>query len=220
MLPITEMLLRNHNRPKKKLIQLKGIVIHYTGNTSHGANAAANRNFFNCTSSSVSAHYIVDDKQIIQCIPDDEVAWHVGAKKYVVLGEILRVKPYSPNYYTIGIEMCVNSDSDWSKTYANTVDLVKHLLQKHKLTVDNLYRHYDITGKECPKMMVPGGEWEKFKASVLNALQRVEIMFKGKYLAIPLKIEQGVSYAPVRALCEGMGYTVVWDNDNKRIIID
>ena len=99
MLNIQEMLLTNHNRPKKKLQKLKGVAIHYTANYSKGANAIANRNYFNTTNRAASSHYIVDDKAMIRCVPDDEVAYHVGANKYTSIGEIVREKPYSPNFF-------------------------------------------------------------------------------------------------------------------------
>ena len=171
MLPIQKMFLTNHNRSKKKLVKLKGIVIHWTANTNKGANAMANRNYFNTTQNSVSAHYIVDDGNIVQCVPDDEIAYHVGATKYTAIGERIREKPYSPNYYLIGIEMCVNSDGDWDKTYQNTVELTSFLLKKYKLSIDDLYRHYDITGKDCPKMMINATDWLKFKRRVIEEMR-------------------------------------------------
>ncbi|QCX32440.1 amidase [Caloramator sp. E03] len=174
MLPITQMLLVNHNRPKIKLKKLKGVVIHWTANTGKGANAKANRDYFNTTKTVASAHYIVDDSKIIQCIPDGEVAWHVGASKYTATGEKIREKPYSPNYFLIGIEMCVNSDGDFKKTYQNTVELAAYLLKKYNLTLNDLYRHYDITGKDCPRMMVNENEWAKFKSAVNAVLNPVK----------------------------------------------
>ena len=166
MVQVTQMILTNTNRPKKKLQKLKGIVLHWTANQGKGADANANRNYFNTTDRACSAHYIVDDHQIVQCIPDLEVAYHVGASKYTSIGDKLRVKPYSPNFYLIGIEMCVNSDGNWNKTYKNSVELAAMLLKKYKLTVKDLYRHYDITSKDCPHMMVNEKVWNKFKTDV------------------------------------------------------
>lgn len=167
MLSVLEMLLTNHNRPKYKLIKLKALVIHWTANTNNGANAIANRNFFNSTTNSCSAHIIIDDKQIVRCLNDNEVGYHVGSTKYTTLGTSLRGgTAYSPNYFTVGIEMCVNSDGDWNKTYQNTVEFSAKFLIEHKLTVDNLLRHYDITGKLCPQMMIDENEWKKFKNAV------------------------------------------------------
>jgi peptidoglycan hydrolase-like protein with peptidoglycan-binding domain len=144
--------------------------MHWTANEGKGADAVANRNYFNSTNRGASAHYIVDDHQIIQCIPDDEVAWHVGASKYRTIGEMVREKPFGPNYFLIGIEMCVNRDGDWSKTYRNSIELVAYLLKKYNLTINNIYRHFDITGKDCPKMMIEESDWTTFKNDVLKVM--------------------------------------------------
>jgi N-acetylmuramoyl-L-alanine amidase len=172
MLTITKMLLTNHNKPGFKLLKLKGIVIHWTANESKGANALANRNYFNTTDRACSAHYIVDDKTILQCIPEDEVAYHVGATKYTPIGQSLIEHTCSPNYFLLGIEMCVNSDGTFAITYKNTVSLAAALLTKHNLSIKNLYRHYDITGKDCPKMLLEPASWNKFKAKVETELNK------------------------------------------------
>ena len=51
--------------------------------------------------------------------------------------------------------MCVNTDNDWGKTINNVKDLLHHLFEKHNLTVDNVHRHFDISGKDCPFMYQP-----------------------------------------------------------------
>ena len=148
----------NNNRPKRKLKELRGIVIHWTANVSKGANAQAHYKYFNNAYRGASAHYFVDDKQVVQLIPDDEVAWHVGDSiklsrlpiraKYVPKGG-------NPNDYFIGVEMCMNADSDQQRVINSTVQLVTTLMMKYGLTKDQVVRHYDITGKDCPKMFVP-----------------------------------------------------------------
>jgi len=164
-----------NNRPNRA-IDLKGIVIHWTANTDKGANAIANRNYFqNHPNIQASAHYIVDDNYIVRCIPEIEVAWHAGGTNYTNLA---KTKFNSkPNNYLIGIEMCVNSDGNWDKTYQNTVILVADILKRHDLSVYNIYRHHDITGKDCPRMMtkfVSGGEeyFQQFKNDVSNILKK------------------------------------------------
>ena len=172
MLPITKKYLTNHNRPALKnrnfysLRSLKGIIAHWTANPGWGANAMANRNYFNTATRYASAHYIVDDESIVQCIPDHEVAFHVGAKNYKPIGEGMREDDLTPNYFTIGFEMCVNADGNWEQTYLNSVDLARYLLNKYNFTIQDLYRHYDITGKQCPRMMIEEKAWQKFKQDV------------------------------------------------------
>ncbi len=166
-------------RPGKKITP-KAVVVHWTANTNPGANALANRNYFNNSGVAVSAHYIVDDKQIIQCIPENEMAYHVGAKSYKE--DALKKLSSYPNDCTIGIEMCVNKDGNFQKTYKNTVFLVANILRHYSWGISNIWRHYDITGKDCPKFFVDNSTaklygfssaanaWEQFKVDVKHEL--------------------------------------------------
>lgn len=162
-------------RPGRKIIP-KAVVIHWTANTHAGADAVANRNYFNNSGVAVSAHYIVDDHQVVQCLPENEMAYHVGAKQYTQKA-LAELSSY-PNNCTIGIEMCVNSDGNFSKTYQNTVELTAGILRRYGWGVGNLWRHYDVTGKDCPRFFVrddaarafgfesAAAGWEKFKKDV------------------------------------------------------
>lgn len=173
MLPITKDFLTNRqNRPALRdaefysIRKLKGIVMHWTANTGKGANAKRNRMYFQTAPRHASAHYIVDDSTIIQCLPDHEVAYHVGGRYYQPMGKAIMEDDLTPNYFLIGIEMCVNEDGDWQKTYQNSVELAQFLLNKYQFTVKELFRHYDITGKDCPKMMIAEDQWQAFRTHV------------------------------------------------------
>lgn len=177
MLPITKMFLTSRrNRPALRnrswytLRKLKGIVVHWTANTTPRSTARANRNYFNTTDRYASAHYIVDDHSIVQCLPDHEVGYHVGGRTYRPKGEEIREDGLTPNYFLIGLEMCVNSDGDWNKTYQHSVELTQYLLNKYNFTLNELYRHYDITGKDCPKMMIEESAWQAFRHDVNRGL--------------------------------------------------
>lgn len=189
---ITQLLLNNpNNRPALRntgnytIRRVEGIVIHWTANIDKGADAVANRNYFNTTDRRASAHYIVDQDKIIQCIPDNEVAWHVGDRKR---GN-QTVDISNPNFKLIGVEMCVNKDSNWTATYNNTVWLVKRLINQYNLNTDKVYRHYDITGKECPLMFMPdkvNGEefhwnWLNFLNDLINKETKVQYIEKTVY---------------------------------------
>ncbi len=170
MLPVKEMLLTNHVTRPGKIIVPKAVVVHWTANKSNGADAQANRNYFNTTDRPASAHYIVDDHEIIQCLPEDEMAYHVGAKSYKP--EVGAKLGKYPNDCTIGIEMCVNSDGDWDKTYSNTVELVADILIRHGWFINQIWRHYDITGKDCPKPLLDPGKWKQFLNDVQTAYEK------------------------------------------------
>jgi hypothetical protein len=96
-----------------------------------------------------SAHFIVKEDRVIQCIPTCEVAWHCGS---------------SGNYSSIGIEVIpANLDGVFS---AATISTLRELLAS--LPPLELLRHFDWTKKDCPKWYTPlgkGGDaaWEQLK---------------------------------------------------------
>ena len=52
-------------------------------------------------------------------------------------------------------------------TYNNCVSLVAHLMNYYHLDMDHLIRHYDVTGKNCPRYFVEHPDrWEVFKGFV------------------------------------------------------
>lgn len=175
IIPITEAhLTSSRNRPRHKLIKPKKVVIHYTGNSNKGSNAMATRNYFNNTDRYASAQYNVDDKQIVECMPWWEVAWAVGGSSYTKFGNSLHINGKTPNYSTISIEMCINSDSNYHKVTEYTVSLTVWLLLQAGLTPKDICRHYDITGKQCPYFYLDDKDWNMFKSYVEDVYDDVK----------------------------------------------
>lgn len=161
------------SRPGKKLKSIKKIVIHWVANP--GTTARQNRNFFenrkNGKSGYGSAHYIIDDSNIIRCIPDNEMAYHVGAKKYTEYGS--SISSY-PNARTIGIEFC-HPDKTGKPSYAtykHIVELCKYLCSKFNLDPkEDITTHYAITNKKCPKYYIDvPSEFYRLKCDVKNRM--------------------------------------------------
>ncbi|MBK1813083.1 SH3 domain-containing protein [Clostridium sp. YIM B02505] len=135
------------------------IVIHDTDNRQLGANAMANRNYFaNHPEADASAHYTVDQSNIIQCLENTWRGWHCGD----------RYNPIINNSNTIAIELCVNPDNNFDKTLQNGIALTKYLMQKYNIPAENVVRHYDVSGKICPKMMIKDRPelWAYFKSVI------------------------------------------------------
>ena len=170
-----------YSRPGIGNIIPKGIVIHWVGNP--GTSAEANRRYFEGLSEQkindpdakyryASSHYIIDKDEVIQCIPTREMAYHVGSHVYME-GILDKLSSY-PNNCTVGIELC---HPDWTGKFEEEVlekakEVVLMLCENYDLTEDNLYRHYDVTGKRCPKDFVDHEEaWDDFKASVRRKLE-------------------------------------------------
>ena len=221
LLPKRDFLTHTKARPHKLLKQLRGIVIHWTANVSAGANAAANRSYFNQGFRSASAHYIVDDSNIIQCLPDQEVGYHCGDRplgkyKPIGLGLMNGYKGTTPNYFTIGIEMCVNRDGNWLETYSNTIDLVARLYLKYQLNPGSIIRHFDVTGKQCPKPFLKPSAWEQFIQDVIIEIQTLTFhdCKIGIVTSKQLNIRPGVSNLSRLLGVLDEGETVLWTQES------
>lgn len=164
-----------------KLTKCLGLVIHWIGVCQ--SRASVIRENFELRDF-CGTQYICDYNtgDIINCVPENEVTYHVGATKYTALTKKL-VGDNNPNWYFVGVECCIGDKSiprDWAtpgkhrtlgkpsdKQYAALVEFAADFLTRHGLTVDNLYRHYDITGKLCHVWLTKDdARWKNFKADV------------------------------------------------------
>ena len=167
------------NRP------IKYIVVHYTaGSTSKAGSALNTAVMFSNPSVYASADYIVDDETIVQFNPDvrNRFCWHCGDNKNMFsMGGKYYGKCTNAN--SIGIEVCSTNPNwqasdfanskKWSftdKVVNNAVELVKYLMQTYNIPIENVIRHYDVTGKFCPGIIGwnedsgNAKKWEQFKA--------------------------------------------------------
>ena len=60
-------------------------------------------------------------------------------------------------------------------TYISLVRLTGWLCWRFNLTEEDVIRHYDVTGKICPKYYVDHADaWEQFKEDVKIQIQKVD----------------------------------------------
>lgn len=167
-----------YSRPTTKLLSVRKIVIHFVNNPR--TTAQQNRDFFELRKEGLygygSAHFIVDDNEIIKCIPENEGAYHVGSKTYTEYG--LSISSY-PNARTLGIEFCHPDETGKPSyaTYKHLIELCKYLCAKYHLDpMKDICTHYDITGVKadgniCPKYYVTNeGQFTRLKLDVNTAL--------------------------------------------------
>ncbi len=142
-----------NSRPGTKLENgVKYIVIHYTGNP--GSTGQGNRNYFESLKDSgetqASSHFVVGlDGEIIQCIPLDEMCYASNKR----------------NDDSIAIECChPDKTGDFTDdTYNSCVYLAAALADYYDIDRDHIIRHYDVSGKACPKYFVDHEDrWEVF----------------------------------------------------------
>lgn len=96
-----------------------------------------------------SFHYAVDEIEVIECIPPNEVAWHAGDGNG------------KGNRASIGIEIC--ESGRYEQTLRNASKFVASLLWERRWEVDRLRRHFDWSGKVCPRLMYDNGKWTKWQ---------------------------------------------------------
>lgn len=136
------------------------IIVHDTQNFSNGADALAHFKYFNSRYVGASAHYFVDDKQIIQIIGDSNTAWAIGDNQGH--GRALNG---AKNRNSISVEICVNKDGNYEQAVVNAIELVKNLMKKFQIPHRMVQRHYDVSRKRCAGTMISNnwGKWRQFK---------------------------------------------------------
>ena len=169
------------------------VVVHDTGNSSKGANAEMHDRYItnlnnNAGSTYISWHYTIDDSEIIQHLPLDEVAYHAGDGS-TVFGDIWNSTTYGKtdcigggNRNGIGIETCVDNGSDYTRTMRLTAKRVAELLIEYNLTIDRVKQHWHFSGKNCPQVMRENNRWDEF-------LNLVQIEYYGKTALKGVKFE-------------------------------
>ena len=145
---------------RRKHSDIKYIVIHDTGNTARGADAEAHFRYLQTAKRYGSAHYYLDDGQIIQTIGDSLVAWSIG-DTWGYKNNPRRIKD-ATNFNSLSAELCINSDANKYLAYKNLVELTKNLMAKFKVPPERVIRHFDATGKNCPGSW-SNNNWQKWK---------------------------------------------------------
>jgi len=193
------------------------ITIHNTGNPS--SSASNERAWLTNPSNGrqASFHIVVDEQQAIECLPLNEVAWHAGDGHG------------NGNMRSIGIEIC--ESGDYGKTLQNAAELVAKMLLERNWGIERLRRHFDWSGKVCPRLMYSSGKWtawDRFKLMVSRELdelkgvdadlENVNVEVNDKKVLDGVMIN-GISYIPARVVGESLGAKVDWDGKSRTVRI-
>lgn len=136
--------------------RIEWIVVHYDGIArAQGQASLVARSIHNSERKS-STHYIVGDDEIIQIVRDKHKAWHVG-------GYNTSNKCRAENNNSLGVDLVCHKqnsnsvsvqDRDWyftDKVMQDGAALIAILADRYGITQDHIVRHYDVTGKLCPR---------------------------------------------------------------------
>ena len=171
----------------RRTARVQWIVVHYTG-TAAGAKANA-RTFERKLEKPRSTHYLVEGAVVLATVRENRAAWHIGAPD-----ESKKLPVYNGN--AIGVDLCEQKlvmpkgrlhaeDQDWyftDETEATAAELIAEIMRRHSIPLDHVVRHYDVTGKLCPRPFVGADinkvykesgnrRWEGFKALIAEHLR-------------------------------------------------
>lgn len=137
---------------------IKGITLHETGKTDMSAeDIFVWLNEENKTSS--GCHYIVDDAQVIQAMPDDWAVYHTGKGKDFGC------------QYTIAIQVCSSlSGAKYRAAENQAISLIHSLQKKYQIPMNMIFFHQDFNNTAyCPKTML-----DEYKTSKNFVYQKIE----------------------------------------------
>ena len=204
---------------------IKYIVIHYTAND--GDTALSNAKYFANGSRGASAHYFVDSKNIVQSVKDDYVAWAVGGNKYSDTTKTGGGKFYGKcnNNNSLSIEICDdiknNAIYPTDSTINNIIELVRTLMKKYNISINNVIRHFDVNGKKCPAYWCgdsqKNAKWQEFKSRLEEKIMKQNIKINGKIKTVDAINKDGYIYIKIRGLSDILN--IDYDKETKLISV-
>ena len=196
------------NYQKSRTSSIKYIVIHYTANS--GDTAKNNADYFARTVTKTSAHYFVDETSIWQSVKDSDTAYAVGASSYK--------HAECRNANSISIEMCNAKNNIPEATFNNTVELTKKLMKEYNISASNVLRHWDVTGKSCPLLMIGdnNAEWNRFKSKLVEEGDEEELTLD-QFSAL---MDQWIAKKQKESASSWSEPYLVWAKENKIMVGD
>ncbi len=125
------------------------IVVHNTANDASARNEIA---YMISNNNQVSFHYAIDDKKIVQGIPENRNAWHAGDGA-----------SGPGNRKGIGIEICYSKSGGQRFIEAEKLaaKFIAYKLKEKGWGIDRVKKHQDFSGKYCPHRTLDMG-WQRF----------------------------------------------------------
>jgi len=161
----------SYSSAKRKRKDIKYIVIHYTAGKNDTAKNEADY-FATSNTREAGAHFFVDrEGKIYKSVNLNHAAWSVGGNKYPDTEFTGGGKYYGKctNFNSVSIELCAIADKAPSKEQTKATKwLIHNYIQKYCKNAKKIIRHFDVTGKSCPKRMATkdNKEWKEFKNAI------------------------------------------------------
>lgn len=197
----------------RPLSAIRYIVIHYTANDWDSD--TSNGNYFKNNVVKASANYFVDDDSITISVPDEIYAWHCGGGLQGNGGH--KWHGICNNWNSIGIEICDNTKDGrvmpTQRALANAQELTAELMKKYNIPIENVIRHWDVTGKICPAYFVgdanteTGKAWLKWKEGI-EVIEQSKMIVNGKEVPVERILKNGTNYIKIRDIAKALDLEV------------
>ena len=137
------------------------IVVH---NTANDASARDEIAYMIRNNDKVSFHYAIDDKEIIQGIPENRNAWHAGDGAN---GQ--------GNRKGLSIEICYSKSGGkrFEEAEKLAAKFIAFKLKEKGWGIDRVKKHQDFSGKYCPHRTLDMG-WQRFLDMVKSELDKLK----------------------------------------------
>lgn len=136
------------------------IVVHNTANDASAANEIA---YMIRNDNQVSFHYAIDDKEIVQGVPEDRCTWNAGDGANG-----------AGNRKGIAIEICYSKSGGerFTKAEKLAAQFIAYKLKEKGWGIEKVKKHQDFSGKYCPHRTLDLG-WNRFLNMIKNELAKL-----------------------------------------------
>lgn len=183
------------------------VTIHSTGNLT--STPEGERKWLDNVTNKRSAswHYVVGEGVVIQAIPDNETAWHCGNS--------------TGNNHSIGIEIVESGNR--AKVLMTAAEFTAELLKKYGWGIDKLKRHYDWTGKNCPRILIDKTyikdnlNWQWFlktvSAFLADRTEKIKVIVDGKEIEVERILQDGYNFVKLRDIADICGFDISYNGN-------
>ena len=173
------------------------IVIH---NTANDASARNEVYYMTRNDSSTGFHYAIDDKEIVQGIPENRNAFHAGDGS-----------KGKGNREGISIEICYSKSGGerFAKAELLAIKFIASKLKEYGWGIDKVTKHQDYSGKYCPHRTLDLG-WDRFIKQIEKELSwNAGYCVKVNVETLNYRAGAGVQYPVNGTVKKGEVYTIV-----------
>ena len=151
------------------------IVVH---NTANDASAQSEINYMINNNKYRSFHYAIDDKEVVQGIPENRNAFHAGD------GDV-----GTGNRKGIAVEICYSKSGGdrFIKAEQRAAEFIAGKLNYYGWDISHVKKHQDFSGKYCPHRTLDMG-WQRFLDMVQGYMEHWAAPYKRSLESKGIKI--------------------------------